>query len=56
MQYNYRKDNYIPVLLMAYSVVVDGEFLLEWCEYYGKPQGCSYVYIIYVPQFNKPLI
>ena len=32
---------------MAYSVGVDGEFLLEWCEYIGKPQGW---YISYVPQ------
>ena len=25
---------------MAYSVVVvDGELLSEWCEYFGKPQN-----------------
>ena len=23
---------------MANSVVVDGEFLLKWCEYFGQPQ------------------
>ena len=27
IQYNYRSNNYIPKLLMTYSVVVDGEFL-----------------------------
>ena len=32
---------------MAYSVVVDGEFLLEWCEYFGQPQVW---YITDVPQ------
>ena len=31
-------NNYIPELLTADSVVVDGEFLLEWCEYFGQPQ------------------
>ena len=35
IQYNYySNNNYIPELLIAYSVVVDGEFLLEWCEYF----------------------
>ena len=29
MQYIYI-NNYIPELLMAYSVVVDGEFLIFW--------------------------
>ena len=37
IQYNYSNNNYIPELL-AYSVVVDGESLLEWCEYFGQPQ------------------
>ena len=32
VQYNF------PELLLAYSVVVGGEFLLEWCEYFGQPQ------------------
>ena len=27
IQYNYRSNNYIPELLMTYSVVIDGEFL-----------------------------
>ena len=27
IQYNYSNNNYIPELLMAYSVVFDGEFL-----------------------------
>ena len=25
-------------MLLAYSVVVDGEFLLELCEHFGQPQ------------------
>ena len=29
---NYCSYNYIPVKLMANSVIVDGEFLLEWYE------------------------
>ena len=37
IQYNYSNNNYIPELLLA-SVVVDGEFLLEWCEHFGQPQ------------------
>ena len=37
---------------MAYSIVVDGEFLLEWYKQIGKPQVG---YITYVPQF-EPLI
>ena len=33
----YSSDNYISMLLTANSlVVVDGEFLLEWCEYFGQ--------------------
>ena len=32
IQYIYSSNNYISELLMANSVVVDGEFLLEWCE------------------------
>ena len=32
---------------MANSVVVDSEFLLEWCEYFGQPQVW---YNSYVPQ------
>ena len=35
MQYNHSNDNYIPALLMVYSIIVDNEFLLEWCEYFG---------------------
>ena len=34
-------------MLLAYSGVDDGEFLLEWCEYFGQPQVW---YISYVPQ------
>ena len=37
---------------MAYSVVVDDEFLLEWCEYLDRPQVW---YISYLARF-KPLI
>ena len=37
IQYNYNNNNYIPELLMAKSVVVDGEFLLEWCKYFDQP-------------------
>ena len=33
IHYNYSNINYIPELLVAYSVVVDGEFLLEWGKY-----------------------
>ena len=40
-------NNYIPELLMAYSVVVDVEFFLEWCEYFGQLQVW---YISCVPQ------
>ena len=47
-QYNYGNNNYIPELLMAYSVVVDGEFLLEWCENFGKPQ------VWYISYVAKP--
>ena len=32
---------------MANSVVVDGEFLLEWCGHFGQAQVW---YISYVPQ------
>ena len=42
IQYNYNNYSYIPGLLMAYFVVVDGELVfvnLEWCEYLCKPQG-----------------
>ena len=52
MQYNYINNNYIPEFLVANSVVVDGEFLLEWYEYFGQPQVW---YISYVPLF-EPLI
>ena len=34
IQYKYSSNNYIPELLLANSVVVDGEILLEWCEYF----------------------
>ena len=37
-QYNYSINNYISELLMANSVVIDGEFLLEWYKYFGQPQ------------------
>ena len=47
IQYNYSNINCIPELLLAYSGVDDGEFLLEWCEYFGQPQVW---YISYVPQ------
>ena len=46
IQYNYSNINCIPELLLAYSGVDDGEFLLEWCEYFGQPQVW---YISYVP-------
>ena len=38
LQYNYSNINFIPELLLTYSVVVDGEFMLEWCEYFGQPK------------------
>ena len=38
VQYNYRNNNCITELLLAYYYVVDGEFLLEYCEYFGQPQ------------------
>ena len=47
MQYNCTNNNCIPELFMAYSVVVDGEFLLEWCEYLVNHKVW---YISYVPQ------
>ena len=31
-----QQNNYIAELFMA--DVVDGEFLLEWCEFFGQPQ------------------
>ena len=37
IQYKYSSNNCIPELLTAKSVV-DDEFLLEWCEYFGQPQ------------------
>ena len=46
-QYNYNNKNYIPELLWAYSVVVDGKFLQEWCGYFSQPQVWC---IRYVPQ------
>ena len=46
MYYNCSKNDYIPELLMAYSVVVNVECLLEWCEYFGQSQVW---YINYVP-------
>ena len=33
---------------MAYSVVVDDEFFLEWCEYFGKPQVWYTSYVLYM--------
>ena len=48
IKYNYSNINCIPELLLAYSVV-DGEFLLEWCEYFGQPQVWC---ISYVPQLG----
>ena len=46
-------NNYIPEFLTANSVVVDdGEFLLEWCKYFGQPQVW---YISYVTLL-EPLI
>ena len=47
IQYNYSNTNDIPELLMAYSVVVDGEFLLKWCKCFGQLHVC---YVIYVPK------
>ena len=37
IQYYYSTNYNIPKLLMAYSVVIDDEFLLEWCECFGQP-------------------
>ena len=60
VQYNHCNTNYIPELFMAYSVV-DGEFLLEWCENFGKPQVWYISYVLqlavqrHVTQF-EPLI
>ena len=41
---------YISELLMTNSVAVEGEFLLEWCEYFGQPQVwyISYVALLAV--------
>ena len=41
---------YILELLMTNSVAVEGEFLLEWCEYFGQPQVwyVSYVALLAV--------
>ena len=39
MQYNDSNNNYILELSIAYSVIVDGKFLLEWCKYFGKPRA-----------------
>ena len=54
IKYNYSNINCIPEFFLAYSVVGDGELLLEWCElllewceYFGQPQVW---YISYVPQ------
>ena len=44
----YNSNNYIPELLMAYSVI-DGEFLLEWCEYFGQPPVWYISYIAHEP-------
>ena len=52
IQYNYSSNYYIPELLLVYSVVVDGEFLLEWCEHFGQLQLW---YISYVALL-EPLI
>ena len=38
IQYNYSYNNYIPKLLLAYSVAIAGEFLLEWCKYFSQQQ------------------
>ena len=38
---------------MAYSVVVDGEFLLEWCEYFGQPQVWYISYVIKINIVNQ---
>ena len=42
-------NNYILEFLVTNSVVVDGEFLLEWYEYFDQPQVW---YISYVPLFE----
>ena len=49
---DYINNNYIPEFLVANSVVVEGEFLLEWCEYFGQPQTvvhqlCTTVWAFY---------
>ena len=33
-----QQNNYIAELFMTDVVVVDGEFLLECCEFFGQPQ------------------
>ena len=50
IQYKYSSNNYIPELFSANSVVVDGEFMLEWCEYIGQSQlwYISYVALLAV--------
>ena len=45
---NTSNNNYIPELMIAYSVF-DDEFLLEWCKYFGSVVATS------VTQF-EPLI
>ena len=51
IQYNYSNKIYIPELLLAYFVVVDGEFLLEWCEYFGQPQVWYISYVALLELF-----
>ena len=38
---------------MANSVVVDSEFLLEWCEYFGQPQVWYNSYVPQLPGVHK---
>ena len=52
LQYNYSNNNYITEFFMVFSVVIDGEFLSEWCKYFGQPQVW---YISYVAML-EPLI
>ena len=47
-----QQNNYIAELLMADFIVVDGEFLLECCEFFGQPQ-VWYISCVYVTGFTK---
>ena len=50
-KYNYNNNNYIPELSMTISIVFAGEFLLEWCEYFGQPQVWYISYVALLEPF-----